>query len=540
MSIIRIIKNNKYLIVIIILFVFQNSFFINKAFHIDDPSTVEIAKAINIHPLKPPQIFLSNPILMGYYYSPIIRIFGEKEFWFHLFYLPFSLLTIISMFFLSLRFTQGSLLPVIFLMVTPAFIISSQSVMLDIPLLGFFLAAVATFIFGIDKNNRLLLLLSGLLAGIAILIKYSGIMILPILFIYVLLNSKIEKIKFLFIPLFIFILWNIYCILIYKDAIFFLALSGKLASYFLNRIGIRLFASLSFLSGTSIIIVFLSFFLLQKKTFFLPLLSATSGFLPFLIKDTLNNYSFFEKTFLAILLVSSSYIILLILQDGFKKNNKDSLFFSLWFLLIFIFINLINFIAARFILLLLPPLFLFIYNELIIYKPKIVRFKVKIISSIFISLLVSLLLAIGDYQFAEIYRDIFYVFKKVVPLDKKVYFCDSYTYYYSWGYDYYLKKNRGLKYRREKNLSIKNAIFITPTEQVLPIIIEGLGGPLNNKDRLINSIYYKGNIVLHNQRFHAGFYSHDWGLLPFYLSFHKVPLEVFKIYYISNSPQEVK
>jgi hypothetical protein len=53
------------------------------------------------------------------------------------------------------------------------------------------------------------------------------------------------------------------------------------------------------------------------------------------------------------------------------------------------------------------------------------------------------------------------------------------------------------------------------------------------KKKLIGSFYYKSNIFLHNRKFHAGFYSHDWGLLPFYISFDKGPLEVFQVYQIT-------
>ncbi len=186
----NIIRSRKF-ICLLLAFVIYNLFFINKAFHIDDPSTIYIARAINQNPLNVPRVLcLSNPILIGYYYAPIIRLFGEREIWLHIFYLPFSLLAIISMFFLGLRFIGKGLLPALSLIVSPAFLIMSHNIMLDIPVLAFSLSAIAAFIYGIDKNDNRLLFLSGVLAGMAGLIKYSGLMVIPIMFIYALLFSK--------------------------------------------------------------------------------------------------------------------------------------------------------------------------------------------------------------------------------------------------------------------------------------------------------------------------------------------------------------
>ena len=82
----------KYLTVIIILFILYNCLFVNKALHIDDPATVLAAHIVNIDSFWPPPKSASHTFLLGYYYAPILRIFGESEFWFHIFYFPFSIL----------------------------------------------------------------------------------------------------------------------------------------------------------------------------------------------------------------------------------------------------------------------------------------------------------------------------------------------------------------------------------------------------------------------------------------------------------------
>lgn len=528
----------KYLIISLISFICYNLFFINKALHIDDPFTIYMAKAVNSDFFKPALSFFSNPPFLGYYYAPIIQIFGEKEPWLHIFYFPFWILAIVAMFFLCQRFANRSLFPLLFLISTPAFIISSQGIMFDMPLLGFFLAAITAFIYGLDRDNDLLLVLSGIFAAIAILTKYSGLLLIPILLVYAMLNSGREKIKFLLIPVLIFFIWNIYCILIFGNSVFLNALFSQLRHYFLSRIGMRALASLSFLSGTSVIIVLLTPFIIQRRCS--PpyvLLSLSSGMLPFVMREVFGEYSFFEKGLLAIFFFVSTYTILLILHSGFKalakKNNKDILFLSFWFFLIFIFTILMNFIAARFMLLLLPPLFLLTYKEFLVLNFETIRLKLKLV--VLSSFLFSTVLAVGDYQFAGLYRHFAYSTKKI---EKAYFYCGSYL--TSWGYAYYLQRlddaiivslYHSMKERSEKDVDT----FITPTEPVLPAVIKerSIFTKLLDSDydrALVDSVYYRGRIFLHNKRSHTGFYSHDWGLLPFYLSIKEKPLERFEIY----------
>ncbi len=561
----------KYLIFLIIPFIFYNSLFLNKAFHIDDPFTIGIARAVNKNfinvPLEDkftariaeaigedfidkPLVIGDNPLFMGYYYAPIIRFLGEQEVWLHLFFLPFSLLTIISMYLLSLRFTGKSILPTLFLVLTPAFLLASHNIMLDIPLLSFFLTALAAFIYGADRNNKRLLFLSIALAGIATLIKYSGFIVILLMFIYALIFSKKRYCLLLTIPLSIFFLGIIHNIIFYKHAYFLSVLSLRLKEVsFISRIPIRVFACLSFITGTSIISLFLIPHLLRNKNnMFLMLLSLPVGLCPFLIKEPFIGYSNIERFSLAFLFTSSLFIIFVIVKLGllslFRKSyDKETLFLSLWFLISLVFIIPVLFIAARFVLLLFPPMFLLIYKELtankIFFTPGLNK---SVLASVLITVLISTILAIGDYHFAGAYRDFVTSLKKKPQfLDKEVYFCPaSYYPYLSWGYAYYLYKYYpailDIKISEDSD-KMQDLIFISPSEPVLPAVINKVcSREFRDSDydkNLIDRFCYKSSVVLQNRRFHAGFYSHDWGLLPFYISFRQAPLETFDVYSLS-------
>jgi hypothetical protein len=166
-----------------------------------------------------------------------------------------------------------------------------------------------------------------------------------------------------------------------------------------------------------------------------------------------------------------------------------------------------------------------------------------ILAAILITIIISSVLAIGDYHFAGTYRDFAASFKKRLPLNKDIYFCPaSFNSNLCWGYAYYLNKyypqKMSAKIEKDSN-KIRDSVYIVPSEPVFAPsfykacadYLQGLG---YNKD-LIETFYYKSNVVLHNRKFHAGFYSHDWGFLPFYISFNKAPLETFKVYQITRN-----
>ncbi|MBU1147425.1 MAG: glycosyltransferase family 39 protein [Candidatus Omnitrophica bacterium] len=515
-------KKYKYLIILLALFTLYNAFFINKAIHIDDHFTVSIAKAVNEDFINVPRVFFSNPILLGYYYAPIIRLFGEREAWLHIFYLPFTWLAIIAMFFLSLRFTGRGILPTLFLISTPAFIIMSQDIMLDIALLGFFLASIALFVHGADKDDNRLLFLSVILISCAIFIKYSGLMLIPILAVYSLLYRRRKGLIFLLIPISFFILWNVHNLMIYGESIFLSAVSMKLKEYFFNNISIRVFAFLSFLSGTSIISLFLIPSLLNSKRDLIVLTASLPiGFCPFLARKAFLGYSLFEKTMLTFLFIVSLYIILKIVATFLKPHNKDNIFLSIWFFILLFFTIFSQFIAARFALLLFPPMFLIIYNQML--RKRIIAFFLILAFSL------STILAIGDYHFAGVYRNVFSGLKKSMSETDQLHYLAG-----DWGYRYYARK-AGCRIAVEPKAG---DIFIMPKDQPIPYLnirkryLEKIYES-GHKKTLINRLEYFSNAVLHDRDMHAGFYCNDWGLLPFSLSMQKVLVESFKIYKLS-------
>jgi len=552
------IARHKKLLYILLIFIVYNSFFINKAFHIDDPFTISITRAVSqnsfipvdfYHPRVTNGYFFGNPPFLGYFYLPFIKLFGEKEIVFHIASLPFSLLAIIAMYCLSLRFVRkGSrILPVLFLISTPAFIIMSQSIMLDIPELALMLSAIASFIYGIDRNDRKLLFIAGILSTSAILVKYSGVLIIPIMVIYILFFARKRFLLFLLIPLTVLIVWIIYNMPFYKNLIFIPLLLKRIEMLSFDVVLTRFFACLSFVSGTALInLLLIPFILYNRKNKLLLLGSLPVGFCPFIFKKIFIEYTFIEKFFLAFLFVSSIFLLLVIFKKGTfsspnKIGNKDKLFLGLWLLIVLVFNVLLQFVSARFILFLFPPMFLIISNELSIHNSYFSLNSKKIVPLLVsVTVLFSTFLAIGDYHFADTYRDFVKNLKKEIPSKKKKYVSPpSYSACYTWGYAYYLNRYYPISFDanawQRNNIDRRDLFLALPNEPVLPIVLKGMNDftrfdSPDFKRILVKERTYESNVFLHNRRYRVGFYSHDWGMLPFKLFIRKRISEKFSIY----------
>lgn len=201
--------------------------FSDKAFHIDDTFYLEVSKQIVRDPLRPYSFTIdwgerpnrafeedNNPPLYCYWTALALAVFGERELPLHLAILPFTALAIGSMFWLSAKFQGSPVIPTLTFAFSPAFI-PSHNVMLDVPLIGLTLAAIACFVSGVDSGLRKRLALAGCLTGLAILTKYSALVLLPLLLSYALIRRRFSAAWFLLIPVAMLALWGLHGWLIY-------------------------------------------------------------------------------------------------------------------------------------------------------------------------------------------------------------------------------------------------------------------------------------------------------------------------------------
>ena len=143
------------------------------------------------HPVPAHEI-LAPPVFL-YYFAVSLKIFGLNPLWWKWSLLPLCWLFVWSVFQLLRRFARGIERPLtLFVVFSPA-ILPSVNLMLDIPALALSWAGVHFFLSGIERNSLRRILVSGLLAGLAMQTKYTGFLTPAIFFLYALTHRGVAK-----------------------------------------------------------------------------------------------------------------------------------------------------------------------------------------------------------------------------------------------------------------------------------------------------------------------------------------------------------
>ncbi len=203
--------------------------FLGKAFHIDDVFFHHVTLNILADPLDPyageidwwhqsMPLFRgdSNPPGLNYYLAPFAAGRANPEFALHVAMAPFVLLFAAALLVLGRRFTSNPLFVTAFAM-TSAGVVVSGNVMRDVPAAALGTAAVAAVVLGSDRGRARLVLLGSFLAGLSILTKYSGLVLLPVIYAYPLLKRRPRYALFALVPLALFAAWCLHGQLVYGE-----------------------------------------------------------------------------------------------------------------------------------------------------------------------------------------------------------------------------------------------------------------------------------------------------------------------------------
>src|ERR1017187_10248164 len=168
--------------------------FLNKAVHIDDSLFVWTAEQI----LKHPGDFYGfdvnwygttdsmasvncNPPTTSYLLAGVMAIFGEREILLHAAMLLVAFAAAAGIFQLAKLWCDRPLLATFIAMSTPVFLVSATTLMCDVPMLAVWIWAVIFWERALKNGNAFYFLTAGLLAGLAVLTKYSALTLLPLL-----------------------------------------------------------------------------------------------------------------------------------------------------------------------------------------------------------------------------------------------------------------------------------------------------------------------------------------------------------------------
>jgi len=177
--------------------------FVAKPFHIDDPLFLWSAHHIQSHPLdfygfpvnwygdaKPMADVMQNPPLTAYYLALVAWLAGWSEVALHLAMLLPALGALLGTYRLARALDADAPMAVLVTAFTPAFFVSSTTVMSDVLALCFAVWAVDLWVRGLRERRNALLAASAVLVSLGALAKYIDVAMVPLLLAYGVASRK--------------------------------------------------------------------------------------------------------------------------------------------------------------------------------------------------------------------------------------------------------------------------------------------------------------------------------------------------------------
>lgn len=177
--------------------------FLAKPFNIDDPLFIWLAQHVQAHPGDPfgfpvnwygkvNQMWqvTENPPVAGYYFALAGSVLGWSEIGLHLAGLLAALAVILGTHRLASRLGGNPLLAAAAVLFTPIFLVSASTVMCDVLMLAFWVWAVVFWVEGLEQDRAAKIVVAGLLVALAMLTKYFGVALVPLLAVHGVLAKR--------------------------------------------------------------------------------------------------------------------------------------------------------------------------------------------------------------------------------------------------------------------------------------------------------------------------------------------------------------
>ena len=548
------------LIILLLIFLLEIPF-LNKAFHTDDTAFIYMAQQIKIDPWRPYSFVLewgshTNELathlldtpLVSYYMALISILFGMSEIALHFSFILFHIIAGISVYYLLKRFTKWPLQSSLIVLSTTTFLVSSQSVMLDVPMMSLFVLAIVLFIYGVDRDDSKLVFAGSVAAGFVYLAKPNGIFVIPLMTVYCILSGKRKYIFYQLIPVAFIVLFSLHNYyfedkILIKEYVPFLY--GKKGNS-LNVVFAYFFSNLSYIGGATIFPLFFVYPFVKKNKNKYVLASSIiiAAVTSFMLYKLSSNFVSGQYTSLQILLffvfvMASIFFIFLALIENYpnaklllssliektknKKADINMFFIFVWFIGIYILNSGISGGAVRYNVLLVVPLVLMFVMLLEKYLAKDKISKFLFIVFLF-TLMVGLAVAYGDYLYANTYRDFAFKVQKYKTSSNSIFYSGAL------GFQYYMDKS-GYKMLMQNDASPKKGDYVIVARLPSPRRISQL---LMQRLKPLETVSYieKFPIRTQNPEAHAGFYTYGGGFLPYSIS--NSALENFDIYYVEK------
>ncbi len=171
--------------------------FLTQPFHMDDNFYMDMARSARAHPLFPydaPYDFgglhlpdmasHTHPPLQAYFLALVQHFAGEgsgTEWMYHTAALIFPILAVVSTYFLAALFVDRPLWPAAVLAACPLFLVMGHTLMTDLPMLAFWMASIACFLWAGERNRSVLYAAGALFLCAAMFTSYQAAALIPLL-----------------------------------------------------------------------------------------------------------------------------------------------------------------------------------------------------------------------------------------------------------------------------------------------------------------------------------------------------------------------
>ncbi|HRY30017.1 MAG TPA: glycosyltransferase family 39 protein [Elusimicrobiota bacterium] len=357
--------------------------FVGRPCFVDDSYHLLMAKGLLEHPLRPYDFKaddagpnnpgweygrpprMVNPPLHHYLLALFLKAGGDRIWLARLGFLLLSGLSALLIFLLSQRFMVPPLPATVFAVLTPAFWLSSYSLLIDPTMLLFFLAALLFWIDGLRKNSTPLLVAAGLSMGAACLTKYTAALVVPLAFLWWLLRPREERrfrpLLFLGLPFLLLGLWSLWNVHTY-GAPHLLASSKRVVQEFHWT---NLLVFLTFFSGVFLFPLFA--WLWDLRLARRPFLAAAGLTLILfaLLAGPWGGFSMDQALLVSLLAGGGVLFFQLVAQTVVARALPSDVFLLLWLFLNSIqMIFIMGWFAGRYYLTVLPPAVFLFYRAL--------------------------------------------------------------------------------------------------------------------------------------------------------------------------------
>jgi hypothetical protein len=479
--------------------------FLSQAVQGDDVYYLHLARNALADPFHPMQMGFryegevvwaaghTRPPLNAYVLATLLAVFGEvRETYFHLAYLFFSLLTVTAMYFLARRFSNQPLLAAFVFLAAPSFVVNGNKLEADLPLLAFWLAGFALFVYGRFANAALALAAAGLCA-------YQSVFGVPILAHYAWYQARKDRsawVALLAAPAAI-AAWQLFerlstgtapatVLADYFQTYNLLALETKLGS------ALALFGHLGFL--VSPLIVALAWRPAARKQRLFILGAYGAALLPAVL---LNGYSQGQRMLLWLALATGLFLLAGVVYLLLTQRSTDDGFLAAW-VFVFFGCSVIVFYAgsARYLLPLAPAVVLLIVRH--------ARNTSLVVALTVVHLALSLGLARAEYEYDNQYRAFA---QRLAPLvDAQRIWTNA-----EWGLRYYLGELGGEPLLRGQPVYAGSIVVTSALAASVPFESQGVRTELMSAEVSTQSIPLR-TIGLGVR---SGYSSSNFGVLPF-------------------------